>query len=71
MNLENKKIKIERSSINSLNREILVLVNIYEELNAGVKSLYRTYELKIEGDFNGHDDPAMLSAIIDILSEID
>jgi hypothetical protein len=68
MNLEGKQIHIERLAINSLQREATALVHIYTPISESVRALDGSFEVRVEGEFLGPQDPALMAEIVQKLA---
>jgi hypothetical protein len=70
MDLTGKQIQIERLSINNLLREATVLVSVFTVVSDSIRKLDGSYEIKVEGEFLGVSDPALLFAVTTELESI-
>lgn len=70
MDITGKHIHIERSSINSIDQKTTVLVYVFIDISSDIRVLDGVYEIKLDGDFQGHYDPTLLLAVSQKLSTL-
>jgi hypothetical protein len=63
MDLTNKQVQVDSLSINNLLREVVAKVSVYVVLDESTRKVFDTFEIKLEGEFLGPSDPALLAAI--------